>query len=483
MDRLSPLDASFLHIEDTDRTVGMHIGSTAVFEGPPPDQDTFARTVESRLSLVPRYRQRVETVPFGLGRPVWVDDVDFALDYHMRRTALPAPGGEAELQRLVARLMSQRLDRTKPLWEMWIVEGLADGQWAMVSKVHHCMVDGISGVELLAVMLDLTPEPPDLPDPANGDVARWDPEPAPSRADLALRTVGELATSQYEQLRVVGSMVRQPRRLLEPAGEVVAGLRSLAGLARPAASALSGPIGPHRVVAWAETDLAAIKQVRAALGGTVNDVVLTAITGGFRTLLLSRGEDTTDRVVRTLVPVSVRSARADSGAAAHDGTFDNKVSAMFAELPVSLADPIEVLGVTRRQLGDLKESKQAVAGEALTSLSGFAPPVLLGLGMRVASRVVTRGGNLHTVTTNVPGPQLPLYSCGRQLLRAYPYVPIAAPLRIGVAIFSYNGTVTFGITGDHDVSSDIGVLAAGITTAISDLRAAAAAAAPAAAAP
>jgi diacylglycerol O-acyltransferase len=477
MDRLSPLDASFLHIEDADRTVGMHIGSTAVFEGPPPDQDTFARTVESRLPLVPRYRQRVETVPLGLGRPVWVDDVDFALDYHMRRTALPAPGGEAELQRLVARLMSQRLDRTKPLWEMWIVEGLADGQWAMVSKVHHCMVDGISGVELLAVMMDLAPEPPELPDPANGEVARWDPEPPPSRADLALRTVGELATSQYEQLRVVGAMVRQPRRLLEPAGEVVAGLRSLAGLARPAASALSGPIGPHRVVAWAETDLAAIKQVRAALGGTVNDVVLTAITGGFRTLLLSRGEDTTDRVVRTLVPVSVRSARADSGAAAHDGTFDNKVSAMFAELPVSLADPIEVLGVIRRQLGDLKESKQAVAGEALTSLSGFAPPVLLGLGMRVASRVVTRTGNLHTVTTNVPGPQLPLYSCGRQLLRAYPYVPIAAPLRIGVAIFSYNGTVTFGITGDHDVSSDIATLATGITQTIEDLQTAATAAA------
>jgi diacylglycerol O-acyltransferase len=475
MDRMSPLDASFLHIEDTDRTLGMHIGATAVFEGPPPDQDTFARTVESRLPLVPRYRQRVELVPLGLGRPVWVDDADFTLDYHVRRTALPAPGGEAELQRLVARLMSQRLDRTKPLWEMWIVEGLADGQWAMVSKVHHCMVDGISGVELLAVMMDLTAEPPPLPDPAAGDVAGWDPEPTPSRADLALRTVGELATSQYEQLRVVGSMVRQPRRLLEPAGAVMSGLRSLAGLARPAASTLSGPIGPHRVVAWAETDLAPIKEVRAAFGSTVNDVVLTAVTRGFRELLLARGEDATDRVVRSLVPVSVRTARADSGAAAHDGTFDNKVSAMFAELPVSLADPVEVLEVIRRQLGDLKESKQAVAGEALTSLSGFAPPVLLGLGMRVAARVVARTGNIHTVTTNVPGPQLPLYSCGRLLLRAYPYVPIAAPLRIGVAIFSYNGTVTFGITGDHDVSSDIATLATGITQAITDLRTAAAA--------
>jgi diacylglycerol O-acyltransferase len=474
MDRMSPLDASFLHLEDTDRTVGMHIGSTAVFAGPPPDQDTFARTVESRLPLVPRYRQRVETVPLGIGRPVWVDDADFSLDYHLRRTALPAPGGEAELQRLVARLMSQRLDRTKPLWEMWIVEGLADGQWAMVSKVHHCMVDGISGVELLAVMMDLTEDPPPLPSPPAADAGdEWTPETAPSRTDLAFRTVGELATSHYEQVRVLGAMVRRPRRLLEPAGEVVAGLRSLAGLARPAASAITGPIGPHRLVSWAETDLAAIKQVRAGLGGTVNDVVLTAITGGFRALLLGRGEDTTDQVVKTLVPVSVRTTR-DDGAAAHDGTFDNKVSAMFAELPVSLDDPVEVLGVIRRQLGDLKESKQAVAGEALTSLSGFAPPVLLGLGMRVAARVVARTGNIHTVTTNVPGPQLPLYSHGRLLLRAYPYVPIAAPLRIGVAIFSYNGTVTFGITGDRDVSSDIASLAAGITRTIDRLLRAAA---------
>jgi WS/DGAT/MGAT family acyltransferase len=466
MDRMSPLDASFLHIEDGDRTVGMHIGSTAVFAGPPPDQATFSRTVEDRLPQVPRYRQRVETVPLGLGRPVWVDDADFTLDYHLRRTALPAPGGDVELRRLVARLMSQRLDRTKPLWEMWIVEGLADDQWAMVSKVHHCMVDGISGVELLAVMMDLSA---DIPTTA---LVPWHPEQSPSRTDLTLRTVRELATSQYEQLRVVSAMVRRPRRLLEPAGEVVAGLRSLAGLVRPAASALSGSIGPHREVAWAETDLPAIKQIRAALGGTVNDVVLTAITRGFRDLLVERGEDVTDRVVRTLVPVSVRTTRSD-GAAAHDGTFDNKVSAMFAELPVSLADPVEALGVIRQQLGDLKESKQAVAGEALTSLSGFAPPVLLGLGMRLAARVVSRTGNVHTVTTNVPGPQLPLYSCGRLMLKAYPYVPIAAPMRIGVSIFSYNGTVTFGITGDRDVSADIDVLATGITTAIAELVAAA----------
>ncbi len=465
MDRMSPLDTSFLHIEDSDRTVGMHIGSTAVFAGPPPDQADFSRRVESRLPLVPRYRQRVEMVPLGLGRPVWVDDADFNIDYHLRRTALPAPGGEAELQRLVARLMSQRLDRTKPLWEMWIVEGLADGQWAMVSKVHHCMVDGVSGAELLAVLMDLSP------DEVTGEIEPWEPERSPSRTDLALRTVGELATSQYEQFRMATHLVRRPQRLLEPVSEVVTGLRSLAGLARPEPSVLSGPIGPHRQVAWAESDLAQVKKIRHALGGTVNDVVLTAITRGFRDLLLARGEDVTDRVVRTLVPVSVRSTRSD-GAAAHDGTFDNKVSAMFAELPVGIDDPVEVLAVLRQQVGDLKESKQAVAGEALTSMAGFAPPALLGLGMRVAARALPRTGSVHTVTTNVPGPQLPIYSCGRLMLKIYPYVPIAAGMRIGVAIFSYNGLVTFGITGDRDVSADIPVLAAGITHAIDELLAA-----------
>jgi diacylglycerol O-acyltransferase len=361
--------------------------------------------------------------------------------------------------------MSQRLDRTKPLWEMWIVEGLADGQWAMVSKVHHCMVDGVSGAELLAVLMDLSP------DEVTGEIEPWEPERPLSRTDIALRTVGELATSQYEQFRVATHMVRRPQRLLEPMSEVVTGLRSLAGLARPEPSVLSGPIGPHRQVAWAESDLAQVKKIRHALGGTVNDVVLTAITRGFRDLLLGRGEDVTDRVVRTLVPVSVRTTR-DDGAATHDGTFDNKVSAMFAELPVGIDDPVEVLAELRQQVGDLKESKQAVAGEALTSLSGFAPPALLGLGMRVAARALPRTGSVHTVTTNVPGPQLPIYSCGRLMLKIYPYVPIAAGMRIGVAIFSYNGLVTFGITGDRDVSADIPVLAAGITKALDELLAA-----------
>ncbi|HEX8804662.1 MAG TPA: wax ester/triacylglycerol synthase family O-acyltransferase [Acidimicrobiales bacterium] len=460
---MSPLDASFLHIEDSDRAVNMHIGSVAVLDGPPPPQADIVRTVADRLSLVPRYRQRVEHVPFNLGRPVWVDDPDFNIDYHLRRTALPAPGGSEELRRLVGRLMSQRLDRTKPLWEIWIVEGLADDRWAMVSKVHHCMVDGVSGAEILAVLMDLSPEVADV------EGQPWEPATPPTRVELMADAVRDLMLDQYEQLRLVGAQLRRPRRALAAARELMPGFRSLGGMVRsvPAAS-LTGPIGAHRVVAWGETTLDDVKRIRSRLGGTVNDVVLAAISGGFRTLLCHRGEDPTGRVVRTLVPVSVRATRAD-GAAAHDGTFDNKVSAMFAELPVGVAEPVERLTTIQAQLSGLKESRQAVAGEALTTLSGFAPPALLALGTRVAARAVQRTANLHTVTTNVPGPQLPLYSCGRLMRAIYPYVPTAAPLRVAIAIFSYNGTVTFGITGDREVSADVDVLAAGIEAAVAEL--------------
>ena len=464
MDRMSPLDASFLHIEDADRTTALHIGSVGIFEGPPPDRAEFAGMLETHLSEVPRYRQRVDFVPFGIARPVWVDDADFNVGYHVRRTALPRPGGSDELRALVGRLMSQRLDRTKPLWEIWLVEGLPDDQWAMLSKVHHCMVDGVSGAEILSVLLQTNPEvePFEAPD--------WTPEPSPSSTELLIDGVRELLTSQYEQIRALGSLFRQPRRLAGPVVEITSGLRSLTTHVVVPAEALelTGSITPHREFAWAEATLDDIKAIRRKLGGTVNDVVLAAITAGFRHLLLSRGDDVTGRVVRTMVPVSIRATRTD-GAASHDGTFDNKVSAMFADLPVGLDDTVAQLDAVRNQLANLKESKQAVAGEALTSMAGFAPPALLGLGTRVAIRMAPRSNNLHTVTTNVPGPQVPLYSCGRRMLRIYPYVPIAAPMRIGVAIFSYNGSVTFGVTGDLEQSPDVDVLADGISAGMADL--------------
>lgn len=457
-DRLSPLDASFLHIEDENNH--MHIGSVAILEGPPPSHDEICAMVEGKLPLVPRYRQRARTIPLDLGRPVWTDDPHFNLRYHVRATALPSPGGEVQLRNLVGRLMSQRLDRARPLWEMWMVEGLSDDHWALVSKVHHCMVDGIAGTDLLTVVLDTEPEPEP---PAAG---AWAPEPDPSSVRLAADAVVDRMSSPYEQLRSVRAMARRPRQVLDQARATVQGLSSLTGLARGTSqTSLNGPIGPHRRWAWARTTLADIKAIRASLGGTVNDVVLAVCTRGFRDLLTARAERTADRVIRTLVPVSVRTP-------GERGTYNNRVSAIFAELPVAISDPLERLSAIRAQMEELKESNQAVAAEVLTSLQGFAPPMILALGTRVSSRLLGRSeaSNLNTVTTNVPGPQFPLYAVGRRMLEVFPYVPLAAPVRVGVAIFSYDGNLTFGVTGDYDTAPDIEVLTEGIEDGIRELQ-------------
>jgi diacylglycerol O-acyltransferase / wax synthase len=458
VDRMSPQDSSFLHIEDD--VSHMHIASVAVFEGPPPAYEEIVGMVRGKLPLVPRYRQVVRFVPFDLGRPVWVDDRHFNLEYHVRHTALPAPGGEVELRKLVGRVMAQQLDRSKPLWEMWMVEGLEDDHWAILSKTHHAMVDGVSGTDLLSVVMDTSPEPSiPLPD-------KWYPGPAPSGIELAARAVIDMARSPYEQIRAVRAGARAPRQAAHQLTEVLKGVSAMAGLVKPTPlSSLNGPLSPHRRYAWASTTVDDIKKVRKGLGGTFNDVVLTAITRGFRDLLLSRGESV-DRVVRTLVPVSVR-PRDASGKAVGDGTYSNKVSAMFAELPVGLSDPTERLHAVSTQMAGLKESKQALAGEALTSLSGFAPPVLLALGTRLGSRAGQR--NVNTVTTNVPGPQTPIYAAGRRMLKAYPYVPLAGQVRIGIAIFSYLGEVNFGITGDYDTVPDIDVLSCGIEEGMAEL--------------
>jgi diacylglycerol O-acyltransferase len=458
MERLSPLDASFLHIEDGSPVSHMHIASVAIFEGPPPPYDDVLAMVQGKLPLVSRYRQQVRMIPLNLGRPVWVDDPHFNLRYHLRHTALPSPGGEAQLRTLVGRVMAQQLDRSKPLWEMWMVEGLEDRRWALLSKVHHCMVDGVSGTDLLSVVLDRQPEgAPPLPD-------RWAPAPCPPTARIVGEALVERAVNPYEMARGVRAMLRAPSQL---AGEIAVAAKGLVAmrslLRQTTGSSLNGPIGPHRRYAWARASLADVKAIRSALGGTVNDVVLAVIAGGFRELLLGRGESV-ERPLRTLVPVSVRTR-------GERGTYDNKVSAMYANLPIGVADPIARLEAVHAQMADLKDSKQAVAGEVLTSLSGFAPPVLLALGTRLGARLPQRA--LHTVTTNVPGPQEPLYAAGRQMLEAYPYVPLAGSVRVGVAIFSYIGTLSFGVTGDYDTAPDIDVLCRGIEAGVEELLAAA----------
>ncbi len=457
MDRLSPLDASFLHIEDD--VSHMHLGLVGLFEGPPPPHDELVAALAAKLHRAPRYRQRVRFLPLAAGRPVWQDDPHFAIGYHVRRTALPAPGGDAELRRLVGRVMSQQLDRARPLWEMWIAEGLAGGRWALIAKLHHAMVDGISGSSLLAVLLDEERDPP-APDPVP-----WVPRPEPAGAALAAAALAERARRPWAGLGTAVKALGDPLRLAGQAADTARGLAAFSGLVRPPApSALNGPLGPHRTWGWAEASLADVREIRRAHGGgiSVNDVVLTAITGGLRTLLDEAGEPV-DRTVRTLVPVSRRAGDAS-------GTPDNRVSAMFADLPLDIEHPVARLRVVSAHLRHLKASHEADAGEVLTSVGGLAPELVLALSARIATRLPQR--SVNTVTTNVPGPQHPLYLGGRRMLEAFPYVPLAGHVRVGVAIYSYDGMLGFGVSGDADGSLDVLVLCRGIEAAMDELIAA-----------
>ncbi len=460
LERLGPLDAGFLHIEDS--VTHMHIGSVSIMEGPSPAFDDLREMVASKLPTVRRYRQIVKRVPLDLGRPVWADDPYFNIDYHLRHTALPSPGDETQLRNLVGRLMAQQLDRSRPLWEMWIVEGLPERRWAIISKVHHCMVDGVSGSDLLGLILDATP------DPRPAEQLPWIPALPPAGWELAVEAVTSMATSPFELGRVLRARTRVPRRILTEVGQTLGGLVDTAASARgPSSTSLNGPIGPHRRWVATSVPVAEVKEVRRKFGGTFNDVVLSLVAGGFRALLEKRGERT-DLPLRSLVPVSVR-PRDERGLAVGDGTLANRVSAVLAELPVDVADPVDRLRAVTAQMSGLKESKQALAGEALTSLSGFAPPILLSLAGRLGTKVPQR--TVNTVTTNVPGPQIPLYALGRRMLSVYPYVPLGMQMRVGVAIFSYDGAVTFGITGDYDTAPDIDVLASAVRTGMGDLLA------------
>jgi diacylglycerol O-acyltransferase / wax synthase len=457
MDWMSPMDASFLHLEGPMNP--MHIGGVSIFEGPVPPFERLEEMVAGKLDVVPRYRQKVRFIPLGLGRPVWVDDPHFNLSYHLRHSALPAPGGEDELRRTAARIFAQHLDRRKPLWEIWMVEGLGEGRWALLSKVHHCMVDGVSATDMMSVMFDEGPGPAaDRP---------WQPAPEPSGVELLVRTLTHRTFDPREQVRSVRAALRAPRASLDQARDLLRGMTSTAGLLRPAgSSSLTGPVGPHRTWSCARLRLSDVKSVRSALGGTVNDVVLTIVSGGLRDLLEARGESVpADRTIRTLVPVSVRRP-------GEQGVYNNRVSAMFAELPVGVADPAARLESVRAQMDGLKQSKQAVAGDALTSLSGFAPPMLLALGARVAARSTALG--MQTGVTNVPGPQQPLQTLGRRLLESFPFVPVIGQVRISIAIFSYDGGLYVGVTGDYDSSNDIDVLTTGVERAMDELLALAA---------
>ena len=452
MDRMNPLDASFLHIENDNNP--MHIGSVVVFEGPAPAYGDVVRMVAGKLPLIPRYRQKVRMVPLQLGRPVWVEDPHFQILYHIRHTAVPAPGTDEQLRNLAGRVFAQALDRSKPLWEFWIVEGLENGRWALISKVHHAMIDGGSGADLLTVVLDLSP----TPSPPVADT--WAAGSEPNGIQLLADAVNDGILQPLTRIRGLAAFARSPL----PGGigirDVGRMLQATSSIVRNRTVDLNGPIGPHRRWSWAKSSIAEIKEIRKGLPGTVNDVVLAAITRGFRDLLLSRGAEVEGRVVRTLVPVSMRQEH-------ERGTLNNRVSGFFPDLPVGVADPVERLDIIRHQLDDLKHSKQAMGADGLIQMSGFAPPVLMALGTRLASRLPQN--TVNTVTTNVPGPQVQLYVLGRKMVEAYPFVPIQGNVRISIAIFSYLGGLNFGITGDYDTTADIEVLCRGIEAEIRDL--------------
>jgi WS/DGAT/MGAT family acyltransferase len=460
MDRLNPLDAVFVDAEDEDPHTSMAIASIAVFEGPCPAQDEILEFLAGRLPLVPRYRQKLRPVPLRLGRPVWVDDPSFDLGYHVRRTALPAPGEDRQLAALTARVMSQRLDRDHPLWEYWVAEGLTQGRWALISKLHHCMVDGVAAAELYRVIFGPSPQP--SPPAADG----WAAGAEPSALSLAARAALDTVLLPVQEARALRAAAARPGRALREAAGTARAFATLAPALWPAArSSLSGQIGQQRRYAWARAALPDVQAIRQQLGGTVNDVALTAITGGFRALLLARGETPGRHMVRSLVPVSVRAAGAEHLAA-------NQVSAVLADLPVHLADPVQRLAAVQAGLRALKTAHEAKAGEALVALGRYTPFPFLSWWVRLVFGLPQR--EIVTVTTNVPGPRQPLYGMGRRLLEIIPYVPIATTVRTGVSVVTYCDRVVFGVTGDFAANPDLDVLARGIEDDLSRLLAAAA---------
>jgi WS/DGAT/MGAT family acyltransferase len=458
MERLSVLDAEFLHVEDG--IAHMHIAGVSVFEGPRPDLAELTSMMASKLHRIPRYRQRVRSVPLELGRPIWVDDPHFNLEYHVRHTALPAPGDDLALRRLMARLMSQELDRQRPLWELWLVEGLEDGRWALITKVHHCMVDGVSGVDLLSIVLDVDREV-DLPEPVP-----WSPTPEPSGTAKVLDAWSGLATEVIELVRRAPSAVRDPVGSLRGLRDAGSGLlHFVEHLTTTTPTTLEGSISPHRAWAHSSVPIDVIRAIRKSVDATLNDVVLGVLAGAYRDLLVRRGEDADTTVLRSLVPVSVRAPDAR-------GVLDNRVSAVLLELPVHVADPLERVQLVHEEMQRLKASHMSDAGELVVRLGDLAPPMVVGPMMRAASRLLARAPqrSVNTVTTNVPGPQLPLYCLGREMLAYYPYVPISHGVRVGTAILSYNGQLAFGVTGDYDAAPDIDVLADAIPVGFEELR-------------
>jgi WS/DGAT/MGAT family acyltransferase len=446
-ERLTQLDNSFLVYEDTLPNATMHVATTQIHEAGPLrledgslDIERIEEYVESRLDRIPRYRQVLAQTPIE-GHPVWVDDPSFNIHYHVRHTRLPRPGSIRQLKRMVGRIFSQRLDRQKPLWEFWVIEGLEEDRIAIVSKTHHCMVDGVSGAELLSAVL--TTEPQEKPGPKR----LWTARPRPS--DFELRT-GEVARFVRAPLEAGAALLRLARDesgAREKANERLVSLRralgEMSGGATPAP--FNQPIGPHRRIDWMPMSIAEIKSIRQAVGGTLNDVVLATATGAFsRFLSRERGVDLREFDFRVMAPVNMR--RPDE-----DKSPGNRVATWTVVLPVDEPDPLERLAFVRDQTERLKSSKTALGTEILTQATEWTGSGVLSLGVRLTMQ----GNPVNTVITNVPGPRVPLYLLNARLLEIYPHVPLMGNVGIGIALFSYEGILSWGFSSDWDLVPDL----------------------------
>jgi diacylglycerol O-acyltransferase len=454
LDRLSGVDASFLLQEGS--STHMHIGGVAVFEGPAPAYEEFLAHIDSRLPLVPRYRQKIVEPPLRTGRPVWVDDPSFNLTYHVRHTALPRPGGEDQLLALTSRIFSQRLDRTKPLWEMWLVDGYEADRFALVTKTHHCLVDGVSGVDLLTMLFDVTAAPREVE-----EADEWQPCPEPSSAELLAAGARGMVDAGREVAGGLLDAALHPERTLQRVREAAQGLGEVAWAVvnPPPTTPLTEDIGPHRRFAVVRGRLDDFKAIKNVFGGTVNDVVLAVTAGALARFLRHRGLRTDGLELRALVPVSVRGDEDRGG-------MGNQLTQILCPLPVYINDPVARLHFVRETMAGLKESKQAVGASALVGMENFAPPTILAQASRLhfSSRMYT------LLVTNVPGPQFPLYLLGRELLDVVPVPFLGGRRALAVAIMSYHGRVDFGLLADYDGLPDLDVVAEALADSLDELR-------------
>lgn len=460
-DRLSALDATFLAIED--ENVHMHVGAVAIFDarpltGPHGGLD-FARIrslAGPALARSQRFRQRLAHVPV-LGHPVWVDDDHFQLDYHLRHTALPAPGDERQLKRLAGRLLSQKLDPHKPLWELWFVEGLEGDRCAVVTKVHHCMVDGISGVDLMGMLMRGEPDS----GAGEKEAPRWLPRPAPGPARLLGDELARRATLPLAAVRTGTRALGAPRRSLDDARDAALAVREILspGLHAATATPINGPIGPHRRFDWTELDLGAVKEVKQRLGGTVNDVVLAIVAGAMRTFLARRGVEVDELDFRAQVPVNVRASR-------ERGRLGNRVATLVVRLPVHEPDPLRRHRDVVHTTEELKHSRQVQGGELLGALGDWtAKELLAGI-----LRMTTRGLAFNMTVTNVPGPQVPAYLLEAPMQAIYPVVPLFTHQGVGIALFSYHGRLFWGFHADWDLVPDLHDLVLAVQAEFETLR-------------